>query len=341
MDNKLYDRLSIINVKNKLKLSESYCKGNNIYVNCPFCKNEDEKGANLRLNVRSNSYYCNCCGMNGYAVGLYAKLNYITNRKAFEKLINEKADMTTKLKGVENAIRRSDADISTVYEYLLKMLGLNKKHCKILLQMGFSKEEILKSSFRSIPQYENEKIRLCNRLIKCGFELSGVPGFFLNKQMKWTFKSHKGFFIPVIYNGYIKGLRIHLEEKYRLNTTDIWFSSGNEYQGTCAKNSIMIFMPKNEKTIIKKDIVIASEILIGYRLFERDNKITIAIPNKINKKQGQSILNNIDISNADIYIDKHTISCDYKSLYQNLLNYIDEEKQNIKFVFDYKDLLKK
>lgn len=338
MDNKLYDRLSIINVKNKLNLIESYCNGNNIYVNCPFCSNEDEKNANLKLNVRNNSYYCNCCGMSGYAVGLYAKLNYITNRKAFEKLINQEADMTTNFKNVENAIRRSDEDISIVYEYLLKMIGLNKKHCRILLQMGFSKETILKSSFRSIPQYENEKIRLCNRLIKCGFDLSGVPGFFLNKQMKWTFKSHKGFFIPVIYNGYIKGLRIHLEENYKLDTTDIWFSSGNEYQGTSAKNSIMIFMPKTDQISTKNNIVIASEILIGHRLFERDNKITIAIPNKINKKQAQLILNNINISNADIYIDKHTISCDYKSLYHNLLKYIDEEKQNIKFILDYKDL---
>lgn len=167
--------------------------------------------------------------------------------------------------------------------------------------------------------------------------------------MKWTFKSHKGFFIPVIYAGEIKGLRIHLEEEYKLDTTDIWFSSGNEYQGACAKNSIMIFMPETEKNIEiynsnknnKKDIIIASEFLMGYKLFNRDNKITIAIPNRISKKQGQMILNNINIDNVDVYIDKHTISCDYLPLFKNLLCYIAEEKENIKYILDYKELIKK
>lgn len=74
-------------------------------------------------------------------------------------------------------------------------------------------------------------------------------GFYINEQMKWTFKSHKGFFIPVIYNEHIKGLRIHLETEYKFDTTDIWFSSGNEYKGASAKNSMMIFVPKDYKKI--------------------------------------------------------------------------------------------
>ena len=73
-----------------------------------------------------------------------------------------------------------------------------------------------------------------------------MPGFYLNKQMKWTFKSHKGFFVPVIYDNEIKGLRIHLENEYKLKTTDIWFSSANEYQGTASTNNIMIFVPETD-----------------------------------------------------------------------------------------------
>lgn len=178
MNNEIYDKLSIINVKNKLNLTEGYCARNSIYVYCPFCRLDDKIDANLRLNVENDSYYCNCCGENGYAVGLYAKLNYITTKNAFKKLMEQEADMTTNLKVIRNMKRRTDEEISIVYEYLLKMLGLNRHHCKLLLKMGFSKEEILNSSFRSIPQYESEKIKICNRLIKCGFELSGVPRFF-------------------------------------------------------------------------------------------------------------------------------------------------------------------
>lgn len=170
-----YKKLSIINVKNKLGLTEGYCNGNAIYVYCPFCRSEDRKRANLRLDVDLDSYYCNCCSESGYAVGLYAKCNYISTKTAFKRLMEEDADLQTNLQYIKKSNKRSDSEISIVYEYLLRMLGLNKKHCKLLMQMGFSKEEILNSKFRSIPQYESEKIKLCNRLIKCGFKLSGVP----------------------------------------------------------------------------------------------------------------------------------------------------------------------
>lgn len=348
MGSKNYEKLSIINVKNKLNLIEGYCNGNSIYVYCPFCKKEDKDTANLRLNVDFDSYYCNCCGERGYAVGLYAKCNYISTKSAFKRLKDMDAEMQTNLQYNKKATKRSDSEISIVYEYLLKMLGLNKKHCKMLLEIGFSKEEILNGPFRSIPQYEHEKVKLCNRLLKCGFKLAGVPGFYLNEQMKWTFKGHKGFFIPVIYEGEIKALRIHLEKEYKLKTTDIWFSSANEYQGSSVNNNIMIFVPEIERkfavydinNIPKKDIVITSEILMGYRLFYRDNKITMAMPNKITKKQGQKILDNININSADVYIDEHTVRYDCDSIYKNLLNHIPEEKANVNFIFNYKDLIK-
>lgn len=175
MNNKDYEKLSIINIKNKLNLKERNYNINNIYVYCPFCKKENREKANLKLNVDTDSYYCNCCGESGYAVGLYAKCKYISTKMAFKKLMQEDADLRTNLKRVKNADKRADSEISIVYEYLLRMLGLNKRHFKLLIQMGFSKEEITNNYFRSIPQNEHEKIKLCNRLIRCGFKLSGVP----------------------------------------------------------------------------------------------------------------------------------------------------------------------
>lgn len=349
MDNKLYEKLSIVNVKNKLNLTEGYCRGNSIYVYCPFCRAEDRDKANLKLNTENDSYYCNYCGENGYAVGMYAKLNYITNKKAFKELLSKEADMRTSMQFVKKASKRNETEISMVYEYLLKMLGLSKKHCHILMEYGFSKDDIIKNSFKSVPQNESEKIKICSRLIKCGFELSGVPGFFMNRQMKWTFKSHKGFFIPVTQKECIKGLRIHLEENYKLNTSDIWFSSGSEYKGSSPENSIMIFYPENVNKIelfnsnieSKKDVIITTEFLLGYRLFERDKKITIAIPNRISKRQGHMILNSLNIDKVDVYIDKHTLTYDYLPVYKNLLNYIKDEKKSFNYVFDFKELVNK
>lgn len=173
MDNEIYNKLSIINVKNKLGLEEKYAKGDNIYVRCPFCQETNQ--SNLKLVVTNDSYYCRKCGEHGYAVGLYAKANYIENKVAYKRLIQQEADMTTGLIQIQKSERKTDEEISYIYEYFLRMLGLTKRHYKILTELGFSREEVVKYSFKSIPQKENEKIEICNRLRKAGFELGGTP----------------------------------------------------------------------------------------------------------------------------------------------------------------------
>ena len=63
----IYNRISIINVKNKLGLKEKYAKGDNIYVSCPF--STESNVGNLKLNVAKDSYYCRRCGVHGTAIG--------------------------------------------------------------------------------------------------------------------------------------------------------------------------------------------------------------------------------------------------------------------------------
>ncbi len=172
-DTEIYNKLSIINVKNKLNLEERYAKGDNIYVTCPFCYEGNQ--SNMKLNVTNDSYYCRMCGESGFAIGLYAKIKYINNKVAYKRLIQEEAEMQTELKEIRKSVRKQDEEISLVYEYFLKMLGLNKKHYNMLQELGFSKEDIVKYSFKSIPQRENEKTEICNKLIKSGFDLQGIP----------------------------------------------------------------------------------------------------------------------------------------------------------------------
>ena len=334
----IYNRISIINVKNKLGLKEKYAKGDDIYVGCPFCT--ESNVGNLKLNVVKDSYYCRRCGVNGSAIGLYARCNLITNKEAYIKLISEEADMTTSLVSIKRAIRRSQEDISFVYEIFLKLLGLTKYHYNILLKLGFSRDEIIKYGFKSIPQKEYTKLAICNRLIENGISLLGIPGFYMNKQMKWTFKSHKGFFIPVIYQNRINGLRIHLDKKYKLETTDIWFSSSKEFQGANAENLIQILMPEKERKVEllnrnlfkEKEVILASEFLLAYRLFKKINKITIAVPNTISKKQANYLLKEFNIKKIDVFLDKHTIYTDPIPIYTNLLNRIDDSRKNIKLM---------
>ena len=102
----IYNRISIINVKNKLGLKEKYAKGDIIYVRCPFCT--ESNVGNLKLNVVKDSYYCRRCGEKGLAIGLYARCNLITNKEAYIKLISEEADMTTSLVSIKKAIKKHE-----------------------------------------------------------------------------------------------------------------------------------------------------------------------------------------------------------------------------------------
>ena len=87
-------RISIINVKNKLGLEELFSKKDIIYVKCPFCYS---KNGAMKLNIANNSYICKDCEARGYSVGLYAKYKYISNKEAYNRLINSEADISNNL----------------------------------------------------------------------------------------------------------------------------------------------------------------------------------------------------------------------------------------------------
>lgn len=150
--------------------------------------------------------------------------------------------------------------------------------------------------------------------------------------------------MPVIYNNKIKGLRIHLESKYKLDTTDIWFSSSQEYKGANAKNWMLMLLPKEDtklelfnNDIKERDVVIASEMLLAYKAYSEYNKITIGLPNTISKKQIKEILSKIKIRQADFYLDLHTLWYHTTPIY-DLKDKIGEDKTRIKMIFKDADM---
>ena len=104
----------------------------------------------------------------------------------------------------------------------------------------------------------------------------------------------------------------------------------------------------NRNLFKEKEIVLASEFLLAYRLFKMFNKITIAVPNVISKKQAIHLLKEFNIKKIDVFLDKHTIYTDPVPIYNNLLNRIDDSKKDIKMVIkdddisnSYQDYMKK
>lgn len=266
----ILNRTSIINVKNKLGLKELYSRKDIIYVKCPFCSSE--KGT-MRLNISNNSYICKKCEARGYSIGLYAKNKYISNREAYQRLINEEADISNNLMtSIITNTKKNKEELDIVYQAFLEKLSLSSDHTMKLLKYGFTMEEIEKIGFKTIPTQENQKIEICRELQAEGIDLSGTPGFFKDKKFRWNFKSHKGIFIPVLDNCKIVALRIHLDTMYSIDTSDIWFSSSQENEGTKADNNIMILFPEGNKIQLmnnlkeKRDIIVASEMVLAYKI---------------------------------------------------------------------------
>ena len=266
----LLKRISIINVKNKLNLNEIISKKNIIYVRCPFCS---EVEGTMKLNTDNNSYVCDNCQESGYSISLYAKCKHISNKSAYQELITQEACINNNLlTTLVTNTRKNDEELDIVYRAFLDKLDLSSDHIMTLLKYGFSMDDIEKIGFKTIPTDDNVKINICRQLESENIDLRGTPGFYKDKQFRWNFKSHKGIFIPIIEKCKITSLRIHLDNEYNNNTTNIWFSSSQEYDGAKTNNRIMILYPKENRLQLindvnsKKDIIIASDFILAYKI---------------------------------------------------------------------------
>ncbi len=162
-------------------------------------------------------------------------------------------------------------------------------------------------------------------------------GFYQDTDFKWTYKSHKGIFIPVILNNKVQGLRILLDDTYKKDTENIWFSSNNLYNGTKANNWAMVLKDENINWINmynnndSKVIIIATEMILAHKLFNNTNKTVIGIPNNINKELILNIVKRLNASEVFLYVDKYTILHTSSFMYKNIIQVLEE--QNIKVNF--------
>lgn len=325
MKNNSYDCINITNVINKLGLKITKIKGKNVYINCPFCQNNNEKNGYMKIDITQNLYICNHCHFMGSSIKLYSDVKHLYTKDAYVELLKETPELSY-FTYVNNNQIKDEYYRDLVYSNFLELLNLNNNHKTKLINMNLSEEYINKSKFKSIENNIYMKKIICKKLQDKGFKLSGVPGFYQDKDFKWTFKSHRGIFIPVIFNNKIQGLRILLDEKYTNDTTSIWFSSNNEYNGTKAINWSLILNDKNNNWIDvynsskNNNAIIATEMIDAHRLFNKYNTIVIGIPNNIETELLLSILNRMKINEVDLYIDDYTIIHNASLISSNVMN---------------------
>jgi hypothetical protein len=209
---------------------------------CPFCgDSENPEHGHLYLNISKNVYYCVRCGEGGDVADLYAKLTNLSKEEAYKELINGSIPATRPYK--ENLLKvqyNSVAPIGIrdkVYRAFLDKLILEPFHRRNLLKRGLSWEETAKNLYKSLPEKPEQRWEICKELIKEGYNLKGIPGFYQREkdgERYWDFVDYRGFLIPVKdVQGRIQGFQIRLDEEEK-GRKYVWFSSRGKPNGTPA-----------------------------------------------------------------------------------------------------------
>jgi predicted CopG family antitoxin len=249
-------RLSILNVAQKCNIQIiKRINEEEFAARCPFCgDSQNPNHGHLMLNIAKDAYHCVRCGEQGYAIGLYARLRNIDTKRAYRELM-ELEDEIPVIEYKPTVQQNMIANIEIrdkVYRAFLSKLKLEKRHLQNLIRRGLSWQAIGQNMYKSVPQDEKEIYKICNELIKEGYKLEGIPGFYKTENNKWFFKSYPGFFIPVkdVY-GRIQGMQIRRDEdKDKDKPKYIWFSSKGKPYGTPAHAWIGVSGTPSKKVII-------------------------------------------------------------------------------------------
>ena len=184
---------NILQVASLLGLHFRKTTSEGLYADCPFC---GKKQGKLHLHVTENVFRCNRCGESGGMLRLYSLLKNMSNSESYKEIKdslrlgirnNEKIQQINK----EIREKKTDAEladisnISEVYKALLSKLTLSTYHKEMLIQRGFSSEQIEYFGYKTVPLFGHKKI--AKELISEGHSLNGIPGFYIDfKDNCWT-----------------------------------------------------------------------------------------------------------------------------------------------------------
>ena len=211
----------------------------------------------------ANTYHGFCCGQQRNMLTLYADLKGIYGQDRYKiayreilKAINKgegrgcgQNGFSGKISGQEEepvSLRQRDI----VYRRLLELLDLSDLHRKKLLERGLTKGQIEAYQFCSTPAYGTEN--LARKLIKEGYSLAGVPGFFFNDRRNWDiafYRANRGILCPAYsLDGEIAGFQIRLDAPMA-DRKYLWLSSTNQNRGTGSRSPVTFLGNPFDKTV--------------------------------------------------------------------------------------------
>lgn len=236
---------------------------NSFNVECPFCG--DKRGkcnfSVIKKGTISNVYQCFNCGAQGNMLTLYADLKGLWGSDRYKEAYRQIRDQLqygqqeTKERQMmlhqraqmqkESHMERADGiKRDKVYRALIQMLHLSEHHQNDLRRRGQTEEEIKHMEVLGYVSTEsNHSVSIARRLIKQGFDLEGIPGFFINYGGDWEisfYKKNEGYLCPVwSEDGLLVAFQIRLDQPYKKRKY-IWLTSSNLKNGCSSGSPVSI-----------------------------------------------------------------------------------------------------
>lgn len=213
----------------------------------PFGSDTKQKG-HLTIRPDKGVFRCPRCGYSGNA---WTMANDLFNQDQAKEIIS-RAGGYSGPKWVDNPV----ADIKTrdaVYRALLDRLVLSPSHRENLFDRGLPEEVIEKRRYKSLVGWDSTR-GICHLLLKEGYPLEGIPGFFQDKNDQWVFMTLPGFLVPIEdESGMIQGFQIRVDNNFRTLQVSrgkddigkyIYFSSAGKKKGCSSGALIHVAVPE-------------------------------------------------------------------------------------------------
>jgi len=227
-------------------------------ISCPYCDGTGKK-KHLNINLLKNTYRCPKCDFAGGVLDLYCYYNSSVARSDAFRVLSEELGMDIQDRPSRPKPKQQSMPVSVeiplanievrdaTYRALFEKLSLAKDHKESLRSRGLSDEAIIKNLYRSTPVIGFDDY--ARQLIKDGFQLAGVPGFYKEKGIWTLLPIKRGILVPALdLQNRIQGLHIRLDDdtygKFR------WMSSRDRNNGCGAHNWTHIAGLPREETIL-------------------------------------------------------------------------------------------
>jgi hypothetical protein len=250
-----YVRIPIVDAARRcgVRIKENTLGRKEVEAVCPFC-GDKPKRHHLSMNTATDQFRCFLCGAGGNSVSLYASLKNVSNAEAAEDLMSQSNiyPMPLPPRGAqppEGEAKPLSLRHDVFFE-LLSHLALSGRHLDALCGRGLSEKRTAQNMYRTLPQNEAAR-RFLAGILSDFHDLSGIPGFYTDKNGRWTIAGKSGLLIPVCdRDRYIQGLQVRLDDyamgengrRYR------WLSSRYEENGTRSGNWIHVTGDISSKT---------------------------------------------------------------------------------------------